>query len=276
MTKIIACLLTVISAVANASTTKPWLLIDNFEKPNLEGWHTADTQNDTNPFVDNPQVTEIRTTGNNHYLIKKPAKDGIIGNRKALTYKALPMSIPVGATYTFYSRVMVEKFPNNHAFGLSNLTPKEIEKAGYNAFEPTIRVTDKFESNGYKNDGTLMVKIDSNDKYRQYAKIRSADKQASAGPMETNLWYQLWVVVNNSKKEKGGQSYNVYMQGGEFKEQTLVYENADFRMKREKPLIYFFANTNTGSIKKPYGNGGLGYDDLYIAEGVNLTRPQQQ
>ena len=70
-----------------------------------------------------------------------------------------------------------------------------------------------------------------------------------------------------------GQQYNVYVQGGEFKTQTLVYKNAKFRMKRELPLIYFLANCNTGPLKKPYGNGGLKYDDLYMSRGINLSSP---
>ncbi len=70
-----------------------------------------------------------------------------------------------------------------------------------------------------------------------------------------------------------GQQYNVYVQGGEFKNQTLVYKNATFRMKRERPLSYFLANCNTGPHKNPYGNGGLRYDDIYMIKGVNLTNP---
>ena len=164
----------------------PWLVIDTFNTKTLTGWQLADTQNNTIPFLENAQITEIRsfdlTSGsasnsikgatdtvpttmpssvpafvstsdlgvNNGYLIKKPAPDGVVGNRKALSFKALPKPVPVGETYTFYTRVRVERFPNNHAFGLSNMHPADIIKHGYNAFEPTLRVTDKAESNGFK------------------------------------------------------------------------------------------------------------------------------
>ncbi|MDO6567481.1 hypothetical protein Q4561_10470 [Alteromonas sp. 1_MG-2023] len=273
------------SSTQNAS---PWLVIDNFETGKLDDWHLADTQNDTNPFVEKAQVTEIRlhdtnanintTTSptlpmvNNGYLIKKPAPDGIVGNRKALSFKALPVPVKIGDTYTFYTRIRVERFPNNHAFGISNLPPNEILAQGYNAFEPTLRVTDKYESNGYKNDGSLMVKIDSTDKYRQYASVKNADNKASE-PLTVGEWYEIWYVVNNATVENGGQKYSVYVKGGEFSQQTLAYENANFRMKRELPLIYFLANSNTGPIDKPYGNGGLAYDDIYMSEGVNLSTP---
>lgn len=250
-----------------------WLLIDDFETPTLHGWSIADTQNDTNPHVPNPQVTEIRGNGQNQYLIKKPAQDGVVGNRKALTFKALPTAVPVGETYSFYARIQVETFPNNHAFGLSDLSPDGIKKLAYNAFEPTLRVTDKFESNGFKNDGTLMVKVDSDDKYRQYANIQDYANQRSAQPLKEGIWYQIWYVVNNATVNDGGQTYDVYVKGGEFEQQTLVYKGADFRMKRTQPLIYFVATTNTGSHKKPYGNGGLRYDDLYMSQGTNLTLP---
>jgi len=277
-------------------TPSPWLVIDTFNTQLLNGWQLADTQNDTKPYVENAQVTEIKfhdarassgaTLGkgtdtntsptlpnaNNGYLIKKPAADGIVGNRKALSFKALPVPVNVGDTYTFYTKIRVERFPNNHAFGISNMHPADIIKHGYNAFEPTLRVTDKYESNGYKNDGSLMVKIDSTDKYRQYASVKNADNKISQ-PLTVGEWYEIWYVVNNATVENDGQVYSVYVKGGEFRQQTLAYENANFRMKRELPLIYFLANSNTGPINKPYGNGGLAYDDIYMSEGVNLSTP---
>lgn len=287
----------------------PWLVIDTFNTKTLTGWQLADTQNNTIPFLENAQITEIRsfdlTSGsasnsikgatdtvpttmpssvpafvstsdlgvNNGYLIKKPAPDGVVGNRKALSFKALPKPVPVGETYTFYTRIRVERFPNNHAFGISNLHPADIIKHGYNAFEPTLRVTDKAESNGFKNNGSLMVKIDSEDKYRQYANVKNTDTNKDAKPLQEGEWYSIWYVVNNATAENGGQVYSVYVKGGEFSSQSLVYENANFRMKRELPLIYFLANCNTGPLKQPYGNGGLAYDDIYMSEGINLTVP---
>lgn len=252
-----------------AKTT--WLLIDNFES-NALNWTKADTQNDTKPYIKNPQITEIRAekTGHdaNHFLIKKPAAEGVVGNRKALSFYPLPKQVEVGETVTFYTRINVESFPNNHAFGLSNLTPEHIKKHGYDAFEATLRVTDKAESNGFKNDGALMVKTDSG-----YSNIQNYALSQSAKPLVANQWYEVWYVVNNAPVSEGGQQYDVYIKGGEFAEQTLVYISATFRMKREKPLIYFLANCNTGPKKKPYGNGGLKYDDLYMSEGKNLSLP---
>lgn len=254
----------------NASSSQ-WLLIDNFEN-NLSDWQKADTDNQTKPHQPNPQITIIEQGQSsdhaNHYLLKKPAAEGVIGNRKALTYKKLPKPVPVGETYTFYTRINVAAFPNNHAFGLSNLQPYEINKHGYDAFEPTLRVTDKAESNGHINDGALMVKTDTG-----YSNIQNYKTAQSAQPLNTNTWYNVWYVVNNASVKMQGQQYNVYVQGGEFKTQTLVYKNAKFRMKRELPLIYFLANCNTGPLKKPYGNGGLKYDDLYMSRGINLSSP---
>ena len=81
--------------------------------------------------------------------------------------------------------------------------------------------------------------------------------------------------VNNAKLDQGGQTYDVYVRGGEFEEQALVYQGADFRMKRELPLIYFLSNCNTGPSDHPYGNGGVLYDDIYMSKGVRLTTPSQ-
>ena len=82
-------------------------------------------------------------------------------------------------------------------------------------------------------------------------------------------------MVNNSPVENGGQTYDVYLRGGdEFPLQARVFESADFRMNRELPLIYFLTNCNTGPADAPYGNGGLRYDDLYMAEGEILSAPK--
>lgn len=256
------------------SSNTPWLLIDNFEQPTpLSNWLKMDTDNNTQPHVSHPQVTQVHLEvhANNHYLLKKPAADGIVGNRKAISITKLPDTVEVGETFTFYTRIQVEYFPNNHSFGLSNLSPKQIEEQNYNAFEPMLRVTDKYESNGYKNNGTLMVMGDN----KRYHKIIHPKTGQPVCPMSEKNWYELWYVVNNSTLKQNGQSYDLYIRGGEFTKQVKVFEHAKFRMKREQALGYFMTISNTGSVKKPYGNGGLMYDDIYMAKGVVLTTPSR-
>lgn len=267
--------------VDNSVSSTPWILIDNFESGVLSAdWIKKDTKNNTKPRVENPQVTDVlledkisenilsENVLKNYFLLKKPAAEGVVGNRKALTFKKLPVEIPVGETYTIFSRVNIEYFPNNHVYGLSNLDAKGIEENDYNAFEPSLRITDKFESNGYKNDGTLMVKT-----HEGYAKIIDPLSKREAKPAQTNVWYDIWLVVNNNTLANGGQTYDVYVRGGEFKTQKKVYSDANFRMEREKPLTYFLMNCNTGPSDKPYGNGGVRYDDLYMRKGIKLDYP---
>lgn len=252
-----------------------WFLIDDFEAPDsVNSWTKADTKNDTSPAVPDPQITERRIENSNGitnaYLLKKPAAKGIVGNRKALTYKALPKVVAVGETYTFYTRINVQSFPNNHAFGISNLSPKDIELNDYNAFEATLRVTDKVESNGHKNNGVLMVKTQNG-----YANIQNSARGQDAKPLVPGTWYELWYVVNNAPVHEGGQNYDVYIKGGEeFSQQTKVYSRATFRMKRELALTHFLMNCNTGPANQPYGNGGLKYDDMYMSKGLNLHNPR--
>lgn len=251
-----------------------WLLVDDFESgPTLNGWMNVDAQNDTNPHVPTPQVSEIRVeSGNgNRYMIRKPAADGVVGNRKAIGLKPLPTPVQVGETYTFYTRLNVEYFPNNHSFGLANVAAAEIPAYHYDAFEPMIRITDKFESYGYKNDGTLMV-LSGN---KSYSKIKNAETGGPANPMQPGAWYEVWYVVNNATYGESGQRYDLYVRGGEFATQQLAYQGAIFRMQRELPLTSFMAICNTGPAKAPYGNGGVRYDDIYMSAGRNLSSPVQ-
>lgn len=249
-----------------------WTIVDDFEEADaLSFWVSADTDNRTEPHIENPQVMEVHSedTINNRYLLKKPAIDGLVGNRKALSFRPLPFPVLVGDITTFYTRVSVEYFPNNHSFGLSNLDDRGILENNYNAFEPMIRITDKYESNGDKNDGTLMVMIAD----KTYTKIKNFEQGTDAKPMETDTWYELWYVVNNDLYESGGQRYDLYVRGGEFDSQRLVYQNAEFRMKREMALRQFITISNTGPRDAPYGNGGVRYDDIYMAQGLNLNSP---
>jgi hypothetical protein len=254
--------------------TSVWVKIDDFEQTDvLKHWWLEDARNDTRPKINNPQITEVRVEdrGRNHYLIKKPAAEGVVGNRKALSYRKLPVAVEVGETYTFYVRFNVEYFPNNHVFGLSNLEPEGINRHDYDALEPSLRVTDKRESDGSRNDGTLMVL-----QGKGYAKVYNDRTNRSAKPLQTDTWYEVWYAVNNAKAAEGGQVYDVYMRGGEeFPKRQRVFAEADFRMKRERPILYFLANCNTGPVESPYGNGGLRYDDLYMAQGVVLTTPRK-
>ena len=267
-----------------------WILVDNFEhatKKLSSSWFIKDVQNDTKPFVKSPQIAEIRSTDEgNHYYLKKPAADGIVGNRKALSYIALPEAVAVGDIYTFYTRIKVEAFPNNHSFGLSNMSPQEIDTLSYNAFEPMLRVTDKMESNGDRNSGALGAIASSANGKASYKDIVNPATDKSASPLEPGMWYEVWFLVNNSISqattgdkqgiEGQGQSYEIYVKGGEFSQQTKVFEGAQFRMKREKALTHFITIANTGPHKSPYGNGGLAYDDIYMIKGIVLSQPQDQ
>jgi hypothetical protein len=212
-------------ACTNASTINqdgkrsPWILVDDFET-SLERWTSIDAENNTNPHVPNPQISEIRVepvTGN-RYLLRKPAADGVVGNRKAISFRQLPVPVEVGETYTFYTRVNVEYFPNNHSFGLANVPGADIPSQHYDSFEPMIRITDKYESDGYMNDGTLMVLSRNNN--NRYSKIRNPATGEAARPMDAGRWYELWWVVNNAPLAEGGQRYDLYVHGGEWFSRT--------------------------------------------------------
>ena len=259
------------STIDTGRTQSPWLLVDNFES-GLDSWTKVDAENNTDPYVDNPQVSEIRTeekTGN-RYMLRKPAAEGVVGNRKAMIFRPLPVAVEVGETFTFYTRVNVEYFPNNHSFGLANVAAADISSQGYESFEPMIRVTDKIESNGYKNNGALQILGGGETRYSYIIDPATGE---SANPMQTDEWYEVWYVVNNAPRDEGGQRYDLYIRGGEFETQQLVFENAEFRIGRTMPLMFFMAICNTGPQDAPYGNGGVRYDDIYMARERELSSP---
>ncbi|MEL7312957.1 MAG: hypothetical protein AAFN07_15685 [Pseudomonadota bacterium] len=254
-----------------ANSASPWLLVDDFES-GLDAWTHIDVDNNTDPFVPNPQVADLmrEVRSSNQYLLTKPAPDGIVGNRKAIGFRPLPVAIGVGETYTIYTRINVEYFPNNQSFGLANIAADKIGQFNYNAFEPMIRVTDKYESDGHKNSGALQVLGGGQ---TRYSDIVNPTTGSPARPLSIDEWYEVWIVVNNGSLDAGGQRYDVYVRGGEFSEQQQVFERAVFRMRRVQPLAFFMTICNTGPADKPYGNGGVRYDDIFMAKGERLTSP---
>ncbi len=256
--------------ILTACTDSNWVLVDDFERPGaMTAWARLDVDNQTDPFISDPQISEIKSANGNRFMLRKPAADGVVGNRKAIGRRDLPRPIEVGEVATLYLGFNVERFPNNHAFGLTNQTATAIKELGYDAFEPMFRITDKAESDGTKNDGTLMVLTGE----KTYSKIINPATGESAKPLEPGLWYEMWGVINNAASEDDGQTYDLYLRGGEFAEVTQVFTGAKFRIGRGEPLTGFVAISNTGPKRAPYGNGGVRYDDIYLASGTVLTTP---
>ncbi|WP_409431883.1 hypothetical protein ACJ3XI_06555 [Litorimonas sp. RW-G-Af-16] len=259
-------------ALMSCASYPRWHVIDDFEaSPTLQGWTNIDAQNETVPYIPNPQISKIYAAEGNRYMLRKPAANGVVGNRKALGFKALPKPIPFGSQATLYARFNVEAFPNNQSFGLSGSPPSDIPVLAYDAFEPMIRVTDKAESDGTRNNGTLMVSTG----HKSYARIQTPLTGEDAAPLTPDRWYEVWAVIDNAAAEQGGQSFDLFMKGGEFETQTQVFAGAAFWLRNEAALTHFIAISNTGPTNAPYGNGGVRYDDLYLSDGRNLTMPKR-
>jgi len=269
---ILGCAACMDSTVAVQEEQPPmWLLVDDFES-GLDRWTHVDVENNTDPFVPDPQIAEIRIDpeSGNHFTLRKPAVDGLVGNRKATGFAPLPVNVEAGETYTFYTRINVEYFPNNQSFGLTSVPASKIPVENYNSFEPMIRVTDRTDGDGYKNTGALQILGGGE---RRYSNIIDPATGESAKPLQTDEWYEVWYVVNNAPYDEGGQRYDLYVRGGEFETQQKVFEGAVFRIRREAPLQFFMSTCNTGPKERPYGNGGVRYDDIYMTPGRELSSP---
>lgn len=65
-----ACSLASQNAVVAADQSSSWMLVDDFESgSSLKGWTNIDLQNETKPFIPNPQIAEVRAEAgvSNHY-----------------------------------------------------------------------------------------------------------------------------------------------------------------------------------------------------------------
>ncbi len=89
--------------------------------------------------------------------------------------------------------------------------------------------------------------------------------------IESATWYQIWMHVDNALDE-----FSLYVKGGKWEEQTLVYEGAIFRNEISiSPMINFLIIQAAGNQTNPTSGQYVYWDNLYVdPTGLNLTVPE--
>jgi hypothetical protein len=93
----------------------------------------------------------------------------------------------------------------------------------------------------------------------------------NVGTKEANTWYKLWFHVDNAIDE-----HTVYIQGGEWEEQTLIYSEALFRnFISVDDQIKFLIIQAAGNQDNPTSGQYVYWDNLFVdPTGLNLSVPE--
>lgn len=250
-----------------------WTEVDTFEDGNLDDWTLLlDEEGTLNP--DDPATITIvpDPTGTDNNVMAMYA-GGIIENTvNAHAHRPLNPAITdpgIGnedQAATFFFRVLrpqVEvdgvSVPGqlDHVWGLLDSVVDDNPSA-YGDYSVMSRYA--------HNKGGVMDVHDGG-----YTAVGLDDGEGGKQPMATDTWYSLWYVIRH-----GQNTFDLYIQGGDqFPEQTLLYENAEYRKKTFEPLITFAITTSAGNLADGLKSLDNGYfDDIYVdITGANLTSP---
>lgn len=91
------------------------------------------------------------------------------------------------------------------------------------------------------------------------------------GAVTSSTWYRIWMHIDSANDE-----LNLYVQGGDWPEQTLVYEGAGFRNDFAlDPMINFLIIQAAGNLTNPTSGGYVYWDNIHVdTTGLNLSIPE--
>ena len=171
---------------------------------------------------------------------------GIFGGDGTQTFN-IWISIPfsdIAATGTIYNRIQMGSLVDV-VWG----TSPTAEPASYGDYSAAMR-----------------VELDSIFDYREGA---DGYPEISGGARTDGVWYETWFVLNSTT-----QTYDVFIKGGDWANQTQIVSGAAFRKQGTDPQNRFYVRMSTGDITNPKSVDKIWLDDLTVdTSGQNLTTP---
>jgi rhamnogalacturonyl hydrolase YesR len=164
------------------------------------------------------------------------------GNRTTGVYRATKAIPPVGEgdVATVYQRFSYNNPEIDVVFGISDNSVVDA----YDDYENGLRVYYSFN--------------------QLEARAGSAYEVIGEDLLQLDTWYEAWTVIDNAS-----DTYDVYLRGGSnYPEQVLLRDNIPFRNGTSSSIVSYAISYN-GALSE----GSFFMDDIFIGEGVNLSRP---
>jgi hypothetical protein len=245
------------SLVAAATLSAEWTLLDDFEN-GLDKWNFSNHYAEYTLRYGEPDGSwgitprPFDSEGGNVLAVS----EGLSFNNQLWAWMDIG-AMPTDNVYTLFSEKARFDLSSGGAFGLVPLALNEI--VGFDE-------NDEFFESGWSaynlvaRDGRSGLNAYNGSKY---------EPRYSDGEAQT--WYKMWFVI-----DPFGLTYSIYIQGGEFTEQTLVADTYDWRNFTDQPNRTFVWRT-LGNDNTNTSNGEPNHlDNLFVdLTGANLSDPTE-
>jgi hypothetical protein len=250
-------------AAFTLTSTADWVLLEDYEDGQFPaGYFNLNIEPDEDTSGGNFIVEDPLDATNKANLILGDTGEISLNNNYNIAVFPLPQEVPEGTTATFYHRHMKGGYQHDVVWGLTGFPPPNPDFGGYYLFEEltvAIQYSSRYNYNA------------RNDTY--YMGVDGAN--ARIWPPDLETWYHTWMVI-----DLASNTYDLYIQGGTYTEQTMVADNMLFKDTAlapgalTNPLTHMFVFAIVGNLTNPRGVDPFYLDDLYLDySGENLSIP---
>jgi len=216
-----------------------WTVLDDMEDSAFPAWTLTEFEDSYGKLLD-----RIDPEDSTNQVLFIYAETSTLGYTSAV----LPLKDPIadGETGTIYLRYYESNDAREYMFGFSDV---EITPDG-EGFSAPRNWTD-FEGSVRMSPFDTRIDVRDGDAYAH----TSADDGLSNAIISSGTWYDIWIVVYN-ETGTAFDEYAVYIQGGDYTEQTLLKVEVNTGTEENPVSDYFdtiiFRNGTTDSIKNVF------------------------
>lgn len=236
----------------------------NLSDPVAQDWHLVDHFEGIDPLVSweipneaAQSVSIVTEPGGNRYL-RRAASSSSAANANAIIAKRLPFTTQVSKTLTLFFRMRLEGTNLRQSFGASTSNYDDAALYTENDFAPQWRVS----------PGGAVTLYDGPAGTESF--LPATANGTPCPPLQSGVWYNVWLVASNKGVASGGQTWQAFVEGGDYPKPVQLCGTMHFRRQTETPITHFLNIAATGGGT---GNQAVDIDDLHAYDGLNIADP---
>ncbi len=234
-----------------APVASDWRRVEDFESADpLAAWES---------HASGEALVELETAENGDHTLRHAAP---AGSALSTLARRLPILTQVGQKISLRFRMKLESDDLEHHLGLSTANHADPALYGLDDFEAQMRLVPA------AGGGAQLELYDGPAGAEAF--IPATANGAALPPLETGIWYDVWIIADNAGFASGGQTWTAYLRGGAMPRPTPLGETLFFRRQTEAPITHFLNIARSGAGA---GNGVLQLDDLYAFPGEDRSDP---
>ena len=239
------------TANLTAPVAGDWRRVEDFESADpLASWEN---------HASGDALADVETGENGDRTLRHAATGG---EALSVLARRLPFLTQVSQKITLRFRMKLESDDLEHHLGLSTANHADTALYAMDDFESQLRLVPA------AGGGAQLELYDG--PAGADAFVPATVDGAPLPPLETGIWYDIWIVANNAGFASGGQTWTAYLKGGALTRPKPLGDTLYFRRQTEAPITHFLNIARSGAGA---GNGILQLDDLFAFPGENLSDP---